>query len=395
MKTNGNADGTGDPTLSASRILGYQDRIEINTKQLNARAPSSFYYDVNLQHNKITNLRNGTDDQDAVNVSQLRGVLTALGGGAAIDGDGVIQAPTYTIGGQSFNDVGSALANIDGILTEGGAALAGLGGRVTELTQRVDRLEQGGGNGGDGGDNSGVCVGNCNIGEGSGNVGPNSGNIGQGVHNGPNGSMSAGANASASGKNATAVGQKAIASGANSKADGQGAKATGDNSTAIGQGTIASGKNASAFGQGAQAIKDGSVALGQGSIADRPNTVSVGSKDHERIISNVAPGVQGTDAVNLDQLNALTKDTDNRLLDLDRNTRRGIAAAAALQNVAPYLPGRAVVSVNGATYRGQQAATIGLSYWSPKGNVNFNAAAAHARGPNTVARIGLAFTFGQ
>src|SRR5260364_414723 len=50
----GKANGTGDPTLAASRILGYQDRIEINTNQLNVRAPSTFYYDVNLNDNKIT-----------------------------------------------------------------------------------------------------------------------------------------------------------------------------------------------------------------------------------------------------------------------------------------------------------------------------------------------------
>src|SRR5260363_179691 len=75
LTTNGNANGTGDPTLAASRILGYQNRIEINTNQLNVRAPSTFYYDVNLNDNKITKLKNGTEDQDAVNVGQLRGIL--------------------------------------------------------------------------------------------------------------------------------------------------------------------------------------------------------------------------------------------------------------------------------------------------------------------------------
>src|SRR5260363_49640 len=109
LKTNGNANGTGDPTLAASRILGYQDRIEINTNQLNVRAPSTFYYDVNLNDNKITKLKNGTEDQDAVNVGQLRGILTALGGGAAIDKDGAIHAPTYIIGNENFHDVGAAL----------------------------------------------------------------------------------------------------------------------------------------------------------------------------------------------------------------------------------------------------------------------------------------------
>ncbi len=58
------------------------------------------------------------------------------------------------------------------------------------------------------------------------------------------------------------------------------------------------------MGQGASA-KTRFVALGQGSIADRVNTVSVGSAGAERQITNVAAGVQGTDAVNVNQLNAV------------------------------------------------------------------------------------------
>ncbi|MGF7130393.1 autotransporter adhesin [Paraburkholderia sp. EB58] len=55
----------------------------------------------------------------------------------------------------------------------------------------------------------------------------------------------------------------------------------------------------------ATASADGSVALGQGSVADRANTVSVGSAGSERQITNVAAGVEGTDAVNVNQLNAV------------------------------------------------------------------------------------------
>src|SRR5690606_18112530 len=47
-----------------------------------------------------------------------------------------------------------------------------------------------------------------------------------------------------------------------------------------------------------------SVALGAGSVADRDNTVSVGDAGDERQITNVAAGTEGTDAVNLHQLNA-------------------------------------------------------------------------------------------
>ena len=46
------------------------------------------------------------------------------------------------------------------------------------------------------------------------------------------------------------------------------------------------------------------VALGQGSIANLPNTVSVGAPGAERRITNVAAGVNPTDAVNVSQLSA-------------------------------------------------------------------------------------------
>ncbi|KDR36667.1 hypothetical protein BG57_17485 [Caballeronia grimmiae] len=57
------------------------------------------------------------------------------------------------------------------------------------------------------------------------------------------------------------------------------------------------------MGANAQAVAGNSVALGADSVADRANTVSVGSSGNERQITNVAAGTQGTDAVNVDQLN--------------------------------------------------------------------------------------------
>ena len=52
----------------------------------------------------------GTGDTDAVNVSQLKGVTKALGGGAELNADGSVKSPTYNIGGKTYTDVGSALA---------------------------------------------------------------------------------------------------------------------------------------------------------------------------------------------------------------------------------------------------------------------------------------------
>ncbi|EEJ2846088.1 hypothetical protein YR13_002636 [Salmonella enterica subsp. enterica] len=72
--------------------------------------------------------------------------------------------------------------------------------------------------------------------------------------------------------------------------DGVDANAQGADSVAIGSGSIAAAEN--------------SVALGTNSVADEANTVSVGSSTQERRITNVAAGVNNTDAVNVAQLKA-------------------------------------------------------------------------------------------
>ncbi|MEB7914097.1 trimeric autotransporter adhesin SadA, partial [Citrobacter portucalensis] len=72
--------------------------------------------------------------------------------------------------------------------------------------------------------------------------------------------------------------------------DGVDANAQGTDSVAIGSGSIAAAEN--------------SVALGTNSVADEANTVSVGSSTQQRRITNVAAGVNNTDAVNVAQLKA-------------------------------------------------------------------------------------------
>ncbi|MGU6326147.1 trimeric autotransporter adhesin SadA [Salmonella enterica subsp. enterica serovar Anatum] len=72
--------------------------------------------------------------------------------------------------------------------------------------------------------------------------------------------------------------------------DGADANAQGADSVAIGSGSIAAAEN--------------SVALGTNSVADEANTVSVGSSTQQRRITNIAAGVNNTDAVNVAQLKA-------------------------------------------------------------------------------------------
>jgi trimeric autotransporter adhesin len=96
----------------------------------------------------------------------------------------------------------------------------------------------------------------------------------------------------------------AVSSGTHSVASGANAVASGANAIASGAGTTASGANAVAIGANATASSNNSVALGANSVADRANSVSMGTSaaGGQRQVTNVAAGTQGTDAVNVNQM---------------------------------------------------------------------------------------------
>ena len=136
-------------------------------------------------------------------------------------------------------------------------------------------------------------------------------------------------------------------------------------SLAIGIGSFAAangsafGVNANAAGIGSTAIGNGatvtaaagnSVALGQGSVATAPGTVSFGTPGSERRLTNVAAGVNPTDAVNFGQfttavngINASLTDLNgqtNALRNQNRRTEGGVAMALAAATVhLPLEPG--------------------------------------------------------
>lgn len=154
---------------------------------------------------QIINVAAGTQLTDAVNVSQLKGVTDAFGGGAGVAPDGSITQPTFTVHGYQYSTVEQALQaaaaggttdpnavrydlNPDGSVNYGSVTLGGpaaapviltnvadgknqydavnfgqlsnLQGQVDNLNQtvtnigdRVTNIENGGGNGGGGGGN--------------------------------------------------------------------------------------------------------------------------------------------------------------------------------------------------------------------------------------------------
>ena len=103
-----------------------------------------------------------------------------------------------------------------------------------------------------------------------------------------------------------------------------------------------------------------------GNVKINENGIHAGDKR----ITNVAPGKDGTDAVNVNQLKYVAGNISNQINNVDKGLRAGIAGALAsggLYHVTT--AGKSMVSVGAGTYRGQNALAVGYSRLSDNGKV--------------------------
>lgn len=291
---------------------------------------------------KIVNVAAGTltaGSTDAVNGGQLltanQRVAAAFGGGAGLDVNGQLTAPSYTIQGTVYNDVGSAFTAVNTQLSAMGS-----GSNYYKANSTGPAAQATGTNALAMGSNAQGSGANA-IAIGSNAQATQSGAIAMGMN-----AASTGANAIAIGSNALATGSVAVGNGASAAnggaafgdfavatggvanvssatAIGNSASATTANAVAVGQSAAVLATGGSAFGANAvvQAAATNSVAIGQGSVASAPNTVSVGAPGGERRISNVAPGISPTDAATVGQLSSSAS-------ACSRRSTRTIAACA-------------------------------------------------------------------
>jgi autotransporter adhesin len=168
-----------------------------------------------------------------------------------------------------------------------------------------------------------------------------------------------------------------------------------------------------ALGQGArvQAGATDSVALGRGSVATEGDTVSVGSAGSERRITNVADGINDSDAATVGQLTAFQGDIggledrisgvedrvsgldDRRVDKLSERTDKIGAISAAFSAVEPNprAVGNSQLSVGIGHYNGTVAVAAGYSYSFNK-HPSVNAKAAIATGGNVEHAQGVGLT---
>jgi autotransporter adhesin len=194
----------------------------------------------------------------------------------------------------STSNQSSAVGNNNSVTTSVGSLATGTDNRIVGVGTSGGG-ENGPGSSGAGntavGDNNYVS-GTNNSAIGTSNTVDNSANT-SGVNNG---SAALGAGNNISGINSYAIGNNNVVSGGSSVAIGNGAYASGDSSFVIGNNSMAATTAAN------------SVVLGNESYTSRSDVVSVGSDytghESQRQIVNVAAGTQGTDAVNVNQLNS-------------------------------------------------------------------------------------------
>ncbi|MFA9441931.1 beta strand repeat-containing protein, partial [Uliginosibacterium sp. sgz301328] len=267
------ADGANDGTDDAQVVAG------TNSAAIGANSVADRANTVSVgsagNERQIVNVAAGTQDTDAVNVSQLKGVTNIIGGDTYIDAStGEVKGPFITINGDTYTTVADAITNIDGRVTN-------IEGSITSITGVLDGVVTYDRNADGTVNHDTITL--------AGTDGTQIKNVADGVdaHDAVNvGQLSSGGDiyntlTTDITSNVQNVYGDTIryfkADGANDGTD---------------DAQVVAGTN--------------SAAIGANSVADRANTVSVGSAGNERQIVNVAAGTQDTDAVNVSQLKGVT-----------------------------------------------------------------------------------------
>ena len=301
---------------------------------------------------------------EGVNGSQLHNtnktLVDGLGGGAKVNPDGSITGPTYIVNNKPVTNVGDAITDIDG---------------------RISNISNGGG----------VKYFHAN---------------------------STAEDSVAAGQDAVAAGPRAKATGQDSVALGNGAQSQGANSVALGAGSVAERDNTVSVGaQGKErtithvaAGKEDTDAVNVSQLRDS----KAGTLQYDRsptpgsgpdfgsltlgdpngggggtVVRNVREGTGPTDAVNVRQLQSGMQSTlrdannytDRRISQIQNDTwvaqreaRAGTAAAMAMAGMPQaYLPGKSMLAAAVGGYQGEGALAVGLSAITDNGRYIYKA----------------------
>ena len=309
------------PEVEGINIIDTTGKVKVKLTQTDEGLKVS---DGNNNATRITNVKAGEKDTDAVNVKQLKAAKTEVEAGDHIDVTSRVGAngqTIYKVSAKGINDTSAAVKAGSNHVEVTKAANTHKDGSTTVTDYTVDLSDK------------------------------TKGDIGKGVKaydKVTNEGLTFNAD-----KGSTGV--KKLGSTVSVKGDGKNITTTADEN-----GVKVSMKDD---------IKVNSVTANKVKVGDvniNENGINAGGKR----ITNVAPGKDGTDAVNVNQLKYVAGNISNQINNVDKGLRAGIAGALAsggLYHVTT--AGKSMVSVGAGTYRGQNALAVGYSRLSDNGKV--------------------------
>ena len=376
------------------------DDVTLNKDGLKAGDVNLTKAGLNNGGNKITNVAAGTDDTDAVNVSQLKQAAVASKT-EVVQGKNIVVTQKTGDKGQTVYEVatdkdldvdsvkaGDTAVNTDGVKVGDDVALNKDGLKAGKVNLTKDGLDNAGNKvtnvaDGDLNANSKDAVNGSQLFATNQNVANNAATIAKGINfGGTTGSNNYALGSTINVKGDSNIISETVAGGAQLKlADEISVKTV--NADTFKAGDTVMNNDGVKVGDKVALNKDGltagnTVVNNDGVTIAAPtennpnNQVKlspVGLNNGGQRITNVAPGKDGTDAANVNQLIGLGTELQNNINQVGKKAYAGVAGAIAQGSIPQVTrPGATGIGVGSGYYGGQSAMAIGVSAMSDGGN---------------------------
>ena len=376
------------------------DDVALNKDGLKAGDVNLTKAGLNNGGNKITNVAAGTDDTDAVNVSQLK-QAAAASKTEVVQGKNIVVTEKTGNKGQTVYEVatdkdldvdsmkaGDTTVNNDGVKVGDNVALNKDGLKAGDVNLTKDGLDNAGKKvtnvaDGDLNANSKDAVNGSQLFATNQNVANNAATIAKGINfGGTTGSNNYALGSTINVKGDSNIISETVAGGAQLKlADEISVKTV--NADTFKAGDTVMNNDGVKVGDKVALNKDGltagnTVVNNDGVTIAAPtennpnNQVKlspVGLNNGGQRITNVAPGKDGTDAANVNQLIGLGTELQNNINQVGKKAYAGVAGAIAQGSIPQVTrPGATGIGVGSGYYGGQSAMAIGVSAMSDGGN---------------------------
>ena len=376
------------------------DDVALNKDGLKAGDVNLTKAGLNNGGNKITNVAAGTDDTDAVNVSQLK-QAAAASKTEVVQGKNIVVTQKTGDKGQTVYEVatdkdldvdsvkaGDTAVNTDGVKVGDDVALNKDGLKAGKVNLTKDGLDNAGNKvtnvaDGDINANSKDAVNGSQLYATNQNVANNAATIAKGINfGGTTGSNNYALGSTINVKGDSNIISETVTGGAQLKlADEISVKTV--NADTFKAGDTVMNKDGVKVGDKVALNKDGltagnTVVNNDGVTIAAPtennpnNQVKlspVGLNNGGQRITNVAPGKDGTDAANVNQLIGLGTELQNNINQVGKKAYAGVAGAIAQGSIPQVTrPGATGIGVGSGYYGGQSAMAIGVSAMSDGGN---------------------------